>query len=399
MFNNLTFVQSCVIVLLLLTPAHALLDKLRPSTRSARFDMSVEEASPMSTRMTPEQRFLTTIHRQEPDQVPACPWLTSGFYSNYYGIDHQQWYGDREIQLRAMLEFYTRYPDMQMFPGFRASYGSTVEASGLGCEIAALPGQSLHANPVVKDLRADVPKLRVPDPESSGRMPDVLDHYRWLSEELPKHGFSVTAGFLHAPFDVATLVRGATDLMMDLYSDPEGVHALMEIVTEACIVFMLAQWEACGHTMRQIMFSDDAGAQLSPRHWEEFSGRYIKRLVDAMPKDVVIIAHNCDRVSHIIDMYPDTGIHALHLAPEIDIAEAKQRVGDRLCLIGNLHQLQTLLNGTPDEVEAECREMIEKAAPGGGYMLSASGCLSEGTPPENIEAMVRAAERYGRYPL
>ena len=48
---------------------------------------------------------------------------------------------------------------------------------------------------------------------------------------------------------------------------------------------------------------------------------------------------------------------------------------------------------------AECREMIAKAGPGGGYILSASGCLSEGTPLENIEAMVRAAERYGRYPL
>lgn len=298
-----------------------------------------------------------------------------------------------------MLEFYTRYPDMQMFPGFRASYGSTVEASALGCEIVALPGQSLHAKPVVRDLKADVPKLKVPDPKHSGRMPEVIEHYRWLAEELPKHGFEVTAGFLHAPFDVATLARGTTELLLDLYEDPDGVHALLEIVTEACIVFMRAQWEACGHTMRQIMFSDDAGGQLSPRHWEEFSGRYIQRLVAAMPEGTVVIAHNCDRVSHIIDMYPDTGIHALHLAPEIDIGEAKRRVGDRLCLIGNMHQLQTLLHGTAKEVEMECREMISKAGPGGGYILSASGCLSEGTPLENIEAMVQTADRFGRYPL
>ncbi|HIQ05000.1 MAG TPA: hypothetical protein EYH31_04790 [Anaerolineae bacterium] len=100
-----------------------------------------------------------------------------------------------------------------------------------------------------------------------------------------------------------------------------------------------------------------------------------------------------------MDMYPDTGIDALHLAPEIDIGEAKQRIGDRVCLIGNMHQLRTLLNGTPDEVEQECRKLIAKAGPGGGYILSASGCLSEGTPLKNIEAMVRAAEKYGRYPI
>jgi len=353
----------------------------------------------MPARMTPEQRFLTTIRRQEPDQVPVCPWLTSAFYSNYYGIDHGQWYGDREIQLRAMVEFYSRFPDMQYFPGFRASFGSTVEASGLGCEIVTLPGQSPHAKPVVQDLKADVPKLRVPDPTRDGRLPEVIDHFRWLADRLPEHGFEVTAGFFHAPFDVATLARGATELLMDLYLDPDGVHALLEVATEACIVFMRAQWEACGGTMRQIMFSDDAGAQLSPKHWEEFSGRYIRRVVEAIPEGPAIICHNCERVSHIIDMYPDLGIDALHLAPEIDIAEAKKRVGDRLCLIGNMHQLQTLLNGSPEEVEEECREMIAKAAPGGGFMLSASGCLSEGTPLENIEAMVRSAELYGQYPV
>jgi uroporphyrinogen decarboxylase len=57
------------------------------------------------------------------------------------------------------------------------------------------------------------------------------------------------------------------------------------------------------------------------------------------------------------------------------------------------------LNGTPEDVEAECREMIRKAAPGGGFILSASGCLSEGTPFENIEAMVQSAKVYGRYPI
>ena len=353
----------------------------------------------MPKSMTPEERFLAVTSLREPDRVPACPWLTSAFYSDYYGIDHARWYADREIQLKAMVEFYTRFPDMQYFPGFRASYGSTVEASALGCEIVTLPGQSPHANPVVHDLKTDVAKLRVPDPERDGRMPTVLDHYRWLAERLPEYGYEITAGFLHAPFDVATLARGTTELLQDLYLDPQGVHALMEVATEACIAFLHAQYEASGRTMRQIMFSDDAGGQLSPRHWEEFSGRYIKRLVNAMPEGVVVIAHNCYRVSHIIDAYPDTGIDALHLAPEIDIGEAKRRVGDRLCLIGNMHQLQTLLSGTPAEVEEECRLMIAKAGPGGGYALSASGCLSEGTPMENIEAMVRAADRYGRYPL
>lgn len=353
----------------------------------------------MPDQMTPEERFRATMGLQEPDRVPVCPWLTSAFYSEYYGLSVSEWYADRDMQLKAMVEFYTRFPDMQFFPGFRASGGSTVEASALGCEIVTLPGQSPHANPVVHDLRADVPRLKVPDPERDGRMPIVLDHYRWLAEKLPEHGYEITAGFLHAPFDVALLVRGATDLLMELILDPEGVHALMEVITETCIMWANAQYEASGGTMRHAMFSDDAGGQLSPEHWREFSGRYIKRLVERMPAGVIKIAHNCHQVRHILDLYPDTGIDALQLAPGIDIGEAKRRIGDRVCLVGNLDQLGTLLSGTPAEVERECREMIAKAGPGGGYILSASGCLNEDTPLENIEAMAQAAEKYGRYPL
>lgn len=176
----------------------------------------------MPDHLTPEERFFAAARLQEPDRVPACPWLTSAFYSNYYGIDHTQWYADREIQLRAMVEFYTRFPDMQFFPGFRASYGSTVEASALGCEVITLSGQSPHANPIVHDLKTDVAKLKVPDPERAGRLPAVLDHYRWLAEKLPEYGHEITAGFLHAPFDVATLVRGATDLLMNLLPIPKA---------------------------------------------------------------------------------------------------------------------------------------------------------------------------------
>jgi uroporphyrinogen decarboxylase len=353
----------------------------------------------MPQEMTPKERFLAAVTNHQPDRVPVCPWLTSAFFSAYYGIDHLTWYGDREIQLKAMLEFYTRYPDMQYFPGFRASAGSTAEASGMGCEIETPPGQSPHARPVIQDITRDLSKLKVTDPYQDGRLPGILDAYGWLSGELPKHGFEVTAGFLHAPFDVASLVHNLTDLMMDLIIHPAEVHQMMEIVTESCIAYMQAQWDVTGGTMTQIMVADDVGGQLSPKHWWEFSGKYIKKVLEAAPEGAVRIVHNCLKTSHILEMYPDTGADALQMDPEIDIADAKARIGDKMALIGNMHQLKTLQHGTPEEVELECKGMIRKAGRGGGYILSASGCLSKETPLENLDAMVRAAEKYGTYPL
>ena len=353
----------------------------------------------MAHKMTPKERFLAAATNQIPDRVPVCPWLTSAFFSDYYGIDHLTWYADREIQLKAMLEFYTRYPDMQYFPGFRASAGSTAEASGMGCEIVTPPGQSPHAIPVIVDITKDLNKLKVTDPYKDGRLPGILDAYDWLSEQLPKHGFVVTAGFLHAPFDVASLVYNLTDLMMDLILNPAEVHQLMEIATESCIAYMSAQWEVTGETMSQIMIADDVGGQLSPKHWWEFSGQYIKKVIDAAPERAITIVHNCLKTDHILEMYPDTGADALQMDPEIDIGEVKKRIGDKMGLIGNMHQLKTLQHGTPEEVELECKEMIEKAGRDGGYILSASGCLSKETPIENLDAMLSAAEKFGTYPL
>ena len=81
----------------------------------------------------------------------------------------------------------------------------------------------------------------------------------------------------------------------------------------------------------------------------------------------------------------------------MDIGEAKRRIGDRVTLMGNIAPLTVLRNGTPKDVTEACRAIIEKAAPGGGFILAAGGYIDEGTPTENIDAMIKAAEKYGRY--
>ena len=82
----------------------------------------------------------------------------------------------------------------------------------------------------------------------------------------------------------------------------------------------------------------------------------------------------------------------------MDMVKVKGEYGDKLCVMGNV-DLVLLGRGTPEEVELECKDMIQKAGQGGGYLLSASGCLSKDTPLENLDAMVSAAKKYGTYPL
>lgn len=351
----------------------------------------------MPTKMTARERFLAVLNLREPDRVPACPWLTSDWFMGYYNLDSATWYSSLDAQLKAQLELYTRFPDMQFFPGFRASYGSTVEASAMGCEIVIPPNSTPQAKPLIREIPGDLARLRVGNPETDGRMPQALELYRQLAERLAEYGFEITAGFLHGPMDVAAEVRGMTDLLMDFYRAPEAVHQIMDAATETCIAWANAQFVAGGGKMLHILVSDDVSSQIGRQHWIEFVQPYLKRLFDNLPDGVVGGIHNCTRSQQVIDLYPATGARLFQFGPDVDPAFAKEKVGSQMCLLGNLAPGGVFKKGTPEQVEEACRQIIEKAAPGGGFILGSSGSVARYTPIENLEAMLRACEKYGKY--
>ncbi|NIV32617.1 MAG: uroporphyrinogen decarboxylase, partial [Anaerolineae bacterium] len=71
----------------------------------------------------------------------------------------------------------------------------------------------------------------------------------------------------------------------------------------------------------------------------------------------------CTRSQQVLDLYPGVGARLLQFGPDVDPAFAKEKVGDQMCLLGNLASTGVLRDGTPQEVEDICRQVIEKAAP------------------------------------
>jgi uroporphyrinogen decarboxylase len=52
---------------------------------------------------------------------------------------------------------------------------------------------------------------------------------------------------------------------------------------------------------------------------------------------------------------------------------------------------------TPQQVEDEVKRRIEDLAPGGGFVFAATQTIQPDTPPENVEAMLKALQKYGAY--
>ncbi|MCX7825796.1 MAG: hypothetical protein N2689_09590 [Verrucomicrobiae bacterium] len=90
----------------------------------------------------------------------------------------------------------------------------------------------------------------------------------------------------------------------------------------------------------------------------------------------------------MVDIMADSGYSIINLGPGIDMVDARQVVGQRCCLSGNVNPIRTLMRGTPDDVRAEVRRIIEKVSVHGGHIMCSGEMVPRDTPEVNIRAFV-----------
>ena len=76
--------------------------------------------------------------------------------------------------------------------------------------------------------------------------------------------------------------------------------------------------------------------------------------------------------------------------------DASTVLSGRMALVGNI-PTTLLARGSKERIEEAVRDYCTELAPGGGYVLSTSGVIQDGIPPENLVAMARAVHKYGLY--
>ncbi len=144
----------------------------------------------------------------------------------------------------------------------------------------------------------------------------------------------------------------------------------------------------------------NTGPFLSPNHFSEFVAPYLRRLIRGYRElGFYTIKHTDGNIMPIIDQLVEANPHALHsLDPQggVDIAEAKRRYGDRVCLIGNVN-CAALDTGTDEEVVESARYALRHGMPGGGYIFSTSNCIYTGMRLERYELMLDVWRREGNY--
>jgi uroporphyrinogen decarboxylase len=139
---------------------------------------------------------------------------------------------------------------------------------------------------------------------------------------------------------------------------------------------------------------------ISPKQFQEFSYPHLKKLIDYIhSRGKPVTLHICGKTERIWELMADAGADCLSIDNDADLLKAKQKVGEKVRLMGNVKPSEIMLEGQPVDVRRAVRECVRKAYDNPRGYIVASGCsLPTETPFENIQAMLNAVREIG-YPV
>jgi len=334
------------------------------------------------------EAFKQAAALKEPEEVPVGLIVDSPWLPGYAGIDTRDYFLVPERWLEINKGLLTRFPGAVWVPGFWVEYGMAAEPSGFGVRMHFHDDRPPSVESVVTDLDfwADV---KPANPREDGLMPLVLRLYALAEERLQAEGLGVRMVCARGPMTIASWLMGVMPLMEGIATKPETISRVLEAMTTTIIAWLHAQLDTL-HNPEGIMLLDDLVGMVSKRHYETVVHPHLRRIFDEF-EGLVRVYHNDTPCRHLLASLTEANFDVLNFSHEIDIAEAKSIMGHRVALMGNVPPLDVGVRGTADDVAQSARDCLDKAAKGGGMILSFGGGVSPGTPPENIDALIRAA--------
>jgi len=248
-----------------------------------------------------------------------------------------------------------------------------------------LPATCEYLPATVETLRG----LTMPNPQKDGRMPVLLDAIKNIKDEL---GDTVcVTGRVAAPFSSVTLLYGMTESLLLLYDDPELFIETIKFFTEMQSMWATEQIKA-GADAIWVGDCNASGHLISPAQYREFAFMGACDLAKAIAEyKGLSFYHASEHNLECIQIQAETGVSALSVGPGVDMAVVKQKVGDRICIIGNIDPIKYLLDADEDSVYREARRIAAVGREGGGYIFNSGEMIPRETPEANIRAMIRGA--------
>ena len=204
-------------------------------------------------------------------------------------------------------------------------------------------------------------------------------------------------GLAQAPFDtLSDFFRGTKGAMLDMFRRPDKVLDACEKLLPIMLESGLGAGRL-GHKRVFIPIHKGLDGFMSPEQFNTFFWPTLRRLIvgliEAGQTPFVLWEGDCtSRLETIADIPAGKAVYWFE---RTDIFKAKEILGNTACIRGNV-PLSTMCTGTPDDVKAYCKELIDVVGKDGGFIMDASTVLDD-AKPENVRAMIDFTKEYGVY--
>ncbi len=362
--------------------------------------------------MTSKQRLLAALNRQVPDRLPVTTHHVMPFFLKRYLNDTSCQEFFEHFGLDPVHWVVSHYPDQSAGdffdpehtrPGFLEP--RRICSDSWRIETRTISGQEYET--VRYDFHTPVKTLSM--------VLQSNEHTSWVSERLvkDKSDIEIIARYAPAPlcdvalvnreaeelgergiirgfipgFDVygqagcwqdAAVLYGIENLIMETFSDPRWVHEFLKILQDRKSKYLRsmtgAKFDVIEHGG-----GDASSTVISPKILEEYVIAYDTLLIEqAHHSGQKVVYHTCGGMMPFLEpiaaMNPDAmeTFTPPEMGGDTDLKKAKERIGDRVCMIGGFDQFHFFQECTPDQTRAEVRRCFEAAGKGGGYILSPS---------------------------
>ena len=194
------------------------------------------------------------------------------------------------------------------------------------------------------------------------------------------------------PFTLGARLVGEETMMKATFKKPKFVEKVVDFATD--ILIHLYEPLVADKTLELISLADPtaSGDLISKKQFEQFAVPALKKFTDwAKSKGVHTLVHICGNTTDRLDLFPLTGASCISLDHKTDIAKAKAALHGKMCFGGNVDPVKIMLNGTVQDVENACREIIKAAGSDGGFVLMPGCDIPPTVPYENIQKFIQVA--------
>jgi len=334
------------------------------------------------------RRRLLDVLAGKPTDRPVAGPLAVHFCAQLAGMTILDYSLDPQRLAESVVNYYERFrPDAVW-----VSADTWVTAEALGAEVDS-PGPNQPICGVGRPLirtRDDLHRLPRPAPHRLGRQGLMIEAVRRVSEAIGDRA-AVVACFDQFPFSLASALVGSQRLMLHMVDDPSFVRAVMEPFVEHAVAYGRALGEAGADVLSG---GDSPAGLIGPARYREFALPFERRVIEGLRETGKRVSlHICGDATPILPDMVCSQADILELDHQVDMS-AVLKADSRMTVWGNLDPVGVLERSTPELVADATRRLIQscqEAAP--GRLVVSSGCtLAVDTPPENVRALLSAAQ-------